>query len=150
MENTSTNCEIITDIIDELGVIAEDTQIVGQVTTKGHLAVAGTIDGDITAKGNVLITGTVKGKIQCSNLSIKSGKVNSEIVSDGTVEIREKVQAIGNIQCKDIAIKGSIVGNITAAGNVVLFKTASVSGNIKAASIGMEMGAKINGNITMA
>ena len=48
--------EIVSDVIEEMGTIAAHTKIAGNITTKGHLAVMGTVIGDISAKGNVLVS----------------------------------------------------------------------------------------------
>ena len=71
--------EIVNGVIDEMGVIAENTRVVGDITTKGHLAVAGTVEGNISAKGNVVITGVVKGNITCDNLMMEHSMLTTEI-----------------------------------------------------------------------
>ena len=145
METTMNQNEIVSEVIDEMGTIAAGTKITGNIKTKGHLAVAGAVIGDIAAKGNVIITGTVKGKINCSNLMLEGCNVQSEINTTECVVIKEKVNVTGKIFCKDITIMSNVTGDIVASGKVGLSKDAAVKGNITAAAIGVEVGAKIEG-----
>lgn len=149
MEKTINQNEIVSEIIDEMGTIAPNTKITGNISTKGHLAVAGAVVGDISAKGNVIVTGNVKGKITCSNLMLESCNVHSEINTSECVVIKEKVNVIGKIQCKDITIMSNVSGDIIASGKVGLSKDAVVKGNIIAAAIGVEVGAKIEGTLSI-
>ena len=78
MENTNItedtvnaqNCEneIVSEIYDEMGVIGPDTKVYGNISTKGHVTILGTVKGDISANGNVIVKGIVKGKIICDNI----------------------------------------------------------------------------------
>lgn len=149
MEKTINQNEIVSEVIDEMGTIAANTKITGNITTKGHLAVAGAVIGDITAKGNVIVTGTVNGKISCGNLMLQGCNVQSEINTTECVVIKEKVNVMGKIFCKDITIMSNVVGDIVASGKVGLSKDATVKGNITAAAIGVEVGAKIEGALSI-
>lgn len=137
--------EIVSSIVDEMGTIAANTKISGNITTKGHLAVAGTVIGDINAKGNVIVTGTIKGKITCSNLMLEGCNVQSEIETAESVVIKNNVNVIGKIVCKDITVMSNVNGDIIASGKVGLSKDAHIKGNITAAALGVESGAKIEG-----
>ena len=146
MENT----EIVNSVVDEMGIIAENTRVVGDISTRGHLAVAGTVEGNISAKGNVIITGVVKGNISCDNLMMEHSMLTTEIRATGHVAVKEGVTINGKIYCNDISIMGTVNGDIEAAGKLALSGMAVVNGNIKAASLGVEFGAKLNGNIAIA
>lgn len=139
--------EIVYDVIDEMGIIAENTRILGNIETKGHLAVSGIVEGDITAKGNVIITGIVKGKITCDNILLRDCQLATEINATGQITVEENVSVTGTITCKDISVRGKIIGDIKASGQIGLSKEAIVNGNISAASIGIALGAKVNGMI---
>ena len=143
--NTINQVDIVSEIIDEMGTIATGTKVTGNITTKGHLAVAGAVIGDISAKGNVFVTGNVKGNINCNNLMLEGCTVQSEINTTECVVIKENVNVMGRIFCKDITIMSNVAGDIVASDKVVLSKDASVKGNITASAIGVEVGAKIEG-----
>ena len=143
--------EIVRDVSDELGVITESTRIVGNVATKGHLAVAGSIEGNISAKGNVVITGVVRGNIGCDNLLLDGAcHLTTEITATGHVALKEGVVINGKIYCKDVSIMGAVNGDIFARGSVALSQDAVINGNISASSLCVESGAKIKGSMSIA
>lgn len=141
--------ELLYDVVDEFGLIAEDTVISGDVSTHGHLAIAGTVGGNVSAKGNVIISGVVNGKIKCQNLVLEECTLTTNIETSGTITVKAGSQIIGNIKCKDISVDGMVSGDIEVEDTLVISKHASVKGNIKAKSIGMEFGGKISGDISM-
>ena len=149
IENMTNDTSLTYDVIDEMGVIAENTKILGNIETLGHLAIAGTVEGDISAKGNVIITGIVKGNIKCDNLVLRGCNLTTEITATGHVAVEENVTISGKISCKTIVVNGAVTGNITAEEKVALSGQAQVKGNIKTASFGVEFGAKLNGNLQM-
>ena len=143
------NHSIVNDIIDELGVISKDTRIVGNIRTRGHLAIAGTIDGDIEANGNVIITGTVNGNISCDNLILDSCNLSTIIKTTGDVEIKEGSSVKGEVHCRNLIIRGHVEGIIRAAERICIYKDAYIIGDIEANELGVEFGAKIKGKISM-
>ena len=64
------------------------------------------------------------------------------IVKAGTV-------VTGNINCKNLTVYGTVEGDILAKGGVVLKNSAVVNGNIEAARIGIESGAKLKGKVNI-
>lgn len=149
VENTFETNEIVSEMQNEMGIIGPNTKVTGNIATKGHVTVKGSVYGDIDAKGNVVVSGTVKGNVKCDNLLIQSGNMTAEIEAQNAVSIKEEVVFNGTIRCKDITITGTINGDIFAAGKVGLSSTAVVKGNIKASAMGMEIGAKVEGNIAI-
>ncbi len=141
--------EIIPEVYDETGIIGPATKVVGDITTKGHLEIQGSVNGNIDAKGNVLISGNVNGKIKCGNLLIQSGNIHSEIAATNMVSIKENAVLTGKISCKDVTVAGTVQGDIAAAGKVGLASTAVVKGDVTAAAMGMEIGAKLDGRMTI-
>lgn len=142
--------EIIPEVYDETGVIGPATRVIGDITTKGHLDIQGTVHGNIDAKGNILVCGNVNGKMKCGNLLIQCGNIQSEVEAGSLVSIKEGAVLTGKISCKDITIAGTVNGDIVASGKVGLASTAVVKGNITAAAMGMEIGAKMSGNMSIA
>lgn len=147
IQQDSPNTELLYDVVDEMGIITESTRVLGNIRTKGHLAVSGIVEGDIIAKGNVIITGVVKGKITCDNLLLKNCHLATEINASGQVTVEENVSVTGKVVCKNISVNGKINGDIRATEKIGLTKNAIVNGNIVASSIGIEFGAKVDGKI---
>lgn len=144
----SDHTELVRDIVDELGVISGDTRVEGDITTKGHLVIDGNVEGNVSAKGNIVVRGNVRGKIICDNLVLDKCTLVTEIEASGQVSVKEG-NVTGKITCRDISINGTVNGDITARQTMALSGNAVVNGDIKAAQIGMDFGAIINGNVSM-
>ncbi len=140
--------EIVKEFEDELGIISEETRIEGDVESKGHLAIAGTVDGKVSTKGNVIVTGIVRGKIRCRDLILDRCNLNAEIQATGNVTIKSG-NVNGDITCNDLNVKGTVAGSINASGTVALANDAVVKGDIRAARMGMEIGAIVDGRVTI-
>ena len=129
--------EVVSEFSDETGIIGEETKVLGNIKTKGHVEVFGFVKGNIEAKGDVFVVGKVEGNIQCNKLHIGITSQNSNAAIGGILK--------GNAVCKDIVVAGTVAGDIIAHGKVGLTKKASVRGNLKAATMCMEIGAKLEG-----
>ena len=64
-----------------------------------------------------------------------------------TIEDEEKVEA--DIQARDIHIRGEFKGHLTADGLVQLHKTSRFEGELKAARLLMEDGARLKGSVEL-
>jgi len=132
---------------EENGFIAAKTKIEGNVKTEGHLSVLGTVNGDIDAKGDVTISGTVSGSIKCRHITINSNLEKANINASGLVTIQTGVTVKGNVNCRDLQLFGTLDGDVKAKSEVGVSKEAKISGNVSAAYIGVEMGARISGKL---
>lgn len=159
MENTNIaeetvntqNCEneIVSEIYDEMGVIGPDTKVYGNISTKGHVTILGTVKGDISANGNVIVKGIVKGKITCDNILLENANVQANIEAKHQVSIKDGVTVNGQILCGSINVRGTVLGDINARDKVGLAETAIINGDITAAYLGAALGAKINGRVSI-
>ena len=91
------------------------------------------ITGDINVSGNIIVF----------------GKVTGDIVSTGIVNTAKGSRVTGNIKAKSTNISGEVTGNIEVEKKVVLGTTCTLSGNIEAAIITIEEGAKFDGLCSM-
>ena len=90
-----------------------------------------TIKGNLEFVGTLIVEGTLESQVKGVEMTIqKNGKIN------------------GSLDVRALNCHGQIEGNITAE-SVVIHSSAVVSGEIKAATLEIEPGATINGNITM-
>lgn len=147
-EEATERTEIMRDVVDELGVISGDTRIDGDITTKGHLVIDGNVEGNVSAKGNIIVRGNVRGKIVCDNLVLEQCTLVTEIEATGRVSIQEG-NITGTISCRDLSVNGTVNGNIDVRDSLALSGIAVVNGDIRAARIGMDFGAVLNGNVSM-
>ena len=91
----------------------------------------------------------IKGDIDVSGNIIVFGKVTGDIVSTGIVNTAKGSRVTGNIKAKSTNISGEVNGNIEVEEKAVLGTTCTLNGNIEAAIITIEEGAKFDGLCSM-
>ena len=91
------------------------------------------INGDVNVSGDLIIYGTV----------------NRDILSKGEVVSAKGSTVNGNICAKNSSLSGTVNGNLEIESKVVLGKFSHVTGNLKAAIITIEEGAKFDGMCSM-
>lgn len=93
------------------------------------------IDGNLTITKCIRIDGAVNGNIL------------QEEGAEATVAVADGGCVVGDIRAKHVIISGSIKGNIFSTGRVEVLASATIEGDIRYGSIGLEVGAQINGNL---
>ena len=91
------------------------------------------IHGDVNVSGSLLIYGKVFGSIQ----------------SNGAVRTAKGSVVNGNISAKEAAIGGKVDGDLDVEKKVTLGDTSFLTGNLKAAILTIEEGAKFDGVCSM-
>jgi cytoskeletal protein CcmA (bactofilin family) len=99
------------------------------------------IGPSIQVQGNLLI-----------NQGIRiDGAVNGNVLQqdgqDSVVAISESAVVTGDVKANTIIIAGHLKGNIFSNVRLEILKTARIDGNVNYKSIGIEVGATINGNL---
>ncbi len=90
--------------------------------------------GDLTGSEDLVVQGTFKGRI---------------FLLERTLTIGPNAEIEGDIEAGEVLIGGSVTGNIRAAGRVVLDAAACMNGDISAARISIQDGARFKGAIQM-
>jgi cytoskeletal protein CcmA (bactofilin family) len=93
------------------------------------------VEGNLIIQKGVRIDGIVDG-----NILQQDGQ-------DAVVAISEKATVTGDVRANSVIVSGHLKGNIFSNTRVELLKTARIDGNISYSSIGMEIGASINGSL---
>ena len=91
------------------------------------------ITGDVKVTGDLLIY----------------GKVNGNIVSKGSINSAKGSLIKGNISAKNATISGTVEGDLNAESKVILGANSYLTGNLKAAIITIEEGARFDGMCSM-
>ncbi|MEZ7978340.1 MAG: polymer-forming cytoskeletal protein [Myxococcota bacterium] len=90
-----------------------------------------------------------EGKLSFKDTVRIDGTFSGEISSDNTLIVGESGQIMATINSVCVVISGLVEGNIHASEQIVLHKTARVSGDLEAPSVIMEEGAQLNGSLKM-
>ena len=91
------------------------------------------ISGDVKVTGDLLIY----------------GKVYGNIISKGAVNSAKGSLIKGDINAENASISGTVEGNLDVQSKVVLGRNSYLTGNLKAAIITIEEGAKFDGMCSM-
>ncbi len=90
-----------------------------------------------------------EGKLSFKDTVRIDGGFSGEISSENTLIVGESGQIHAKIRSVTVVISGYVEGDIVAAQQVILHKTAVVSGDIQSKSLLIEEGAQLNGAVRM-
>jgi excisionase family DNA binding protein len=100
------------------------------------------LDVDATMQGTLTFRDPV-------NLRI-NGNFEGKLITKGSLVISDHAVVNANIDGESISIAGRVNGDIIARKELRLVSPAHVIGNIKAPGLVVELGARLDGNITMS
>lgn len=93
--------------INAINIIAQGTQLEGNILTNGDCRIDGVVKGNVTSKAKIIIgrSGKVEGNVTCANIDIE-GTICAEILNvNELVFLKETANVIGNINTGKIAIE---------------------------------------------
>jgi cytoskeletal protein CcmA (bactofilin family) len=99
---------------------------------------------------NALATGTfIKGNLKAEEDLRIDGKVEGTIDCAGKIVIGQQAEIVGDIQCINIDIFGSVQGNLTIQETLSIKKSGVFVGELTAGNLEIEAGAVFNGSCKM-
>ncbi len=90
---------------------------------------------------------SVEGRLVCKGRTRLSGSVKGEITGDGVIAIDDGAVITADVNVREAAIGGRVIGNVNAVSRVTLHSTALIDGDIKTPSLSIAEGAQIMGRI---
>jgi len=102
--------------------------------SSGGIGPSISIVGDITGEEDLAIFGKVKGKIDLPGHDVTVGE-------SGRVE--------ADVNAKVVSVAGEVHGNLVAAEQILIRKTATMLGNLTAPRVGLEDGCCFRGSVDM-
>lgn len=87
----------------------------------------------------------IKGTIKFENELIFDGKIEGEILSEGTLIIGKNAEVRGEVKTKAVTVHGTVFGNITVTEKAELKSSSQLTGDLKATRIIIEEGATFIG-----
>lgn len=133
-----------------LTVIGDDTIVTGDIKTKGHIEVLGTVKGNISAEGNVALRSDMKGNVRGNNIGLGACSVNGDIEAVKNILTDPESDINGNIKGTEISVAGEVNGDVRASKMVVLKKDAVMEGDIDTDGLVVEPGAIMNGRVSIS
>lgn len=92
---------------------------------------------------------TIIGEVQSNNDIRIDGNVQGKINSKKRIVVGNTAKIEGNIDCMDLDVYGTIIGDIEVGSCVSLKSSSVVKGNIRCKELIIEKGVIFNGNSTM-
>lgn len=93
------------------------------------------IIGDVRFEGGLLVEGAIK------------GNVYAEAGSEALLRLSEAGMIQGEIRVPNVVINGKVTGDVFSSGHVELAAKAVVNGNVHYSLIEMVMGSEVNGSL---
>ena len=94
-----------------------------------------------TGSKNVLSSDVeINGTLKFAGELTFEGKLDGEIVSDGTLQLGDSTVINGNINVSSVVVRGKVNGNITAKDKIEIKAKTELFGDIKAAKLVIEEG----------
>lgn len=130
--------------------IAPGTELTGTLKTDSNVEICGKFEGDIISTGTVLLRADHHGNVTAKQLELNGKSMQGDATVSDAMTIGEGSVITGNLVVGTLICRGIINGDVQCSGDVTLGKTARVTGNIQAATITMEKGCSVKGNITVS
>jgi len=150
VENTEFNADTTgeSEVTEKgISIITREATVLGDIITEGHIDIIGKVRGNIAAQGDVAVHGQVRGNIDGDKIGLYNSRVKGNMKASQGVIVNDSSVIDGDVTTKSIIFDGKIRGSIDSESVVVLRSHAYCLGDVTAASIAVEPGAIINGNI---
>lgn len=130
---------------DETAIITAGMRVKGDILSNGSIDIIGEVQGNVQVVGKLNVTGKILGNSKAEEVFADAAKITGDIICDGTVKIGAGSVVKGNIEAAGAVIAGAVKGTIDVKGPVILDASAVVLGNIRAKSMQINNGARIEG-----
>jgi cytoskeletal protein CcmA (bactofilin family) len=91
----------------------------------------------------------IEGRYTCAGTVVLDAKLRGDVVARDALVVGERGVVEGTVRAGTLVVRGTIVGNVTAAESVELRASARVTGDVDAPLIVMEAGAVLDGRCRM-
>lgn len=129
--------------------IAPNSIFEGNLRTESDVEIAGEFHGDINSAGKVLLRTNIKGNITANELELVDCKLTGDIKVNTRFVVGAESSVKGKVFAQAMECSGTIDGDVFVEKGLALKATAEIKGNIHTATMTMESGAKVYGNIDM-
>ncbi len=133
----------------KITVIAAGTTVNGNLTVDGAAEIEGCLNGDIECTGCLTVSGEIVGGSKISEIDVIGARIEGNIESKGSVNVRNGAVIIGNINGQSMQIFGAVKGSLVLPGHLTIGSTAIILGDIRTGSIDIQNGAVVDGHVTV-
>ncbi|MDR1027856.1 MAG: polymer-forming cytoskeletal protein [Clostridiales Family XIII bacterium] len=127
--------------------ISEDTEIIGDINSKGNIEIRGKVLGDVATQGNIIVEGGIFGNVSGQNIGLYTCRIKGDVQATVDVMGDSGTVVLGNVNANNIVMDGKCKGVVSADNMLVIRGNSYLIGDITARSFVVDDGAVINGSI---
>lgn len=132
-----------------LTTIARGTVIIGEINAEGDVELLGSVKGKVVSQGDIKANGKVVGDLAGRDIELVACAVQGNIIASGLVNVDGDSVVVGDVKAENFCLDGKIKGNVTVEKEAKFQAKAILAGNVTTASIAMNQGAKIQGEVNI-
>ena len=133
--------------LSPVSFLAEGAQWEGTLRSEGDVEVSCPFRGELHAKGAVTLHSAMEGNVTAGSLTLAGCTLTGDVVCEGLLVISRDSRICGNITAGEVRCAGTVSGDISATDAVVLESTARIDGSITTATLAVDKGATLCGNL---
>lgn len=133
----------------KITVIAAGTTVNGNLSVDGSAEIDGCLNGDIECTGCLTVSGEITGGSKIAEIDVIGARIEGNIESKGSVNVRNGAVIIGNITGQSMQIFGAVKGSLVLPGHLTIGSTAIILGDIRTGSIDVQNGAVVDGHVSV-
>jgi len=127
-------------------IIAEGTEISGEVKFASKAEVYGTINATVQSIDDIIAnTGEITGNVSAKNIDMLDSKIKGDVATAGDIRLNDRSVLTGGVSANRMDLRGQVVGDASVRRELNVHNTARLQGDIEAGSIAIGHGARIKG-----
>ena len=131
-------------------IIAEGTEITGEVKFGSNAEVYGVLHGNVRSQDNIVTnTGSIVGDVVARNMDMINAEVKGDVATAGDFRVNDNSVMVGNVEATRMDLRGTITGDSAVSKEINVHSSAKLSGDVEAGSIAIGHGAKVKGYINV-
>ena len=131
-------------------VIAEGTEISGEVKFGSNAEIYGTLSGKVVSDNDIVTNaGTINGDVIAKNLDMMNAKVTGDVATQGDLRLSDSSVLTGDIAAARMDLRGQVKGNAAVKRELNVHSSAKLEGDVEAGSIAIGHGARVRGFINV-
>lgn len=135
---------------DDRSLDRDDPRTLGERVNRNRPSDFGGDDDRATEKrGESIIDAhsTFDGRFETEQDMRVMGTISGEVICRGLFTVEQDATARSRVEAHDAVVRGRLEGDIVCSGRLLLANTAVISGTMKAATLVVEEGANVSGNV---
>jgi len=131
-------------------IIAEGTEITGEVKFGSDAEVYGTLNAKVVSEDDILTnTGTITGDVVAKNLDMLNAEIKGDVATYGDLRLSDSSVLTGDVAAMRMDLRGQLVGNSAVRREMNVHSTAKLAGDVEAGSLAVGHGAKVRGFVNV-